>query len=109
MRLVHQNPVFAFACAIFAFAATSSVTTLAQTPAQNQAWVGSWASAQQIPEPQNALPPAKLTDATLREIVHLSVGGSSHSAPSRCISPRYTLPGLSRRHRTLSSPAQTGS
>jgi lysophospholipase L1-like esterase len=77
MRLVHQNPVFAFACAIFAFAATSSVTTLAQTPAQNQAWVGSWASAQQIPEPQNALPPAKLTDATLREIVHLSVGGSS--------------------------------
>jgi lysophospholipase L1-like esterase len=40
-------------------------------------WQGSWASAQQIPEPNNALAPADLTDATLREIVHTSVGGQS--------------------------------
>lgn len=39
-------------------------------------WVGTWASSQQIPEPANALPPDKLRDATLRQIVHLSVGGS---------------------------------
>ena len=38
-------------------------------------WVGSWASSQQIPEPQNALPPAALQDATLRQIVHLTAGG----------------------------------
>ncbi len=38
-------------------------------------WVGSWASSQQIPEPANALPPDELRDATLRQIVHLSVGG----------------------------------
>jgi lysophospholipase L1-like esterase len=38
-------------------------------------WVGSWASAQQIPEPQNALPPEELRDATLRQIVHLTMGG----------------------------------
>ena len=38
-------------------------------------WVGSWAASQQIPEPQNALPPADLTDATLRQIVRLSTGG----------------------------------
>jgi len=38
-------------------------------------WVASWGSAQQIPEPQNSLSPADLTDATLREIVHLSIGG----------------------------------
>ncbi len=38
-------------------------------------WVGSWASSQQIPEPDNALPPAALRDATLRQIVHLTVGG----------------------------------
>lgn len=38
-------------------------------------WVGSWASSQQIPEPRNALPAAALEDATLRQIVHLTVGG----------------------------------
>jgi lysophospholipase L1-like esterase len=41
------------------------------------AWVGSWASAQQIPEPENALAPDDLRDATLRQIVHLSAGGPS--------------------------------
>jgi len=40
-------------------------------------WQGSWASAQQIPEPNNALAADDLTDATLREIVHTSVGGQS--------------------------------
>ena len=38
-------------------------------------WVSSWGSSQQIPEPYNALPPEDLTDATLRQIVHLSLGG----------------------------------
>jgi lysophospholipase L1-like esterase len=41
----------------------------------DQAWVGSWASSQQTPEPQNALPLDQLRDATLRQLVHLSVGG----------------------------------
>ena len=44
-------------------------------PAGTSSWVGSWASSQQIPEPQNALPPEALRDATLRQIVHLTVGG----------------------------------
>lgn len=38
-------------------------------------WVSSWGASQQIPEPHNALPPEDLTDATLRQIVHLSLGG----------------------------------
>ncbi len=38
-------------------------------------WLGTWASSQQIPEPRNALPAAALRDATLRQIVHLTVGG----------------------------------
>ena len=41
------------------------------------AWVGSWAASQQIPEPANALPPDDLRDATLRQIVHLSLGGGT--------------------------------
>ena len=38
-------------------------------------WVSSWGTSQQIPEPHNALPPEDLADATLRQIVHLSIGG----------------------------------
>ena len=41
------------------------------------AWVASWGTSQQIPEPQNALPADDLRDATVRQIFHLSVGGSA--------------------------------
>ena len=44
---------------------------------QTSSWVGSWAASQQIPEPQNALPTESLQNATLRQIVHLSIGGSA--------------------------------
>src|SRR5215469_14570478 len=39
-------------------------------------WVGSWASSQQLVEPQNLLAINDLRDATLRQVVHLSIGGS---------------------------------
>jgi lysophospholipase L1-like esterase len=39
------------------------------------AWVASWMSAQQVPEPQNGLPADALDDATLRQLVRLSLGG----------------------------------
>jgi lysophospholipase L1-like esterase len=38
-------------------------------------WVASWGASQQIPEPSNTLPADDLTDATVRQIFHLSVGG----------------------------------
>jgi lysophospholipase L1-like esterase len=44
-------------------------------PAPRETWLRSWASAQQIPEDRNALPDADLKDATLRQIVRVSVGG----------------------------------
>jgi len=47
----------------------------AQSAHQAQVWVASWGASQQIPEPQNALPAADLTDATVRQVFHLSVGG----------------------------------
>jgi lysophospholipase L1-like esterase len=57
-----------------------AVASLGMAEAQSTAtaegsWVGSWAASQQIPEPQNALASEDLRDATLRQIVHLSVGG----------------------------------
>jgi lysophospholipase L1-like esterase len=42
-----------------------------------QQWVASWGASQQVPEPQNELPTDDLRDATVRQIVHLSVGGSA--------------------------------
>jgi lysophospholipase L1-like esterase len=45
-----------------------------QTP-MPRIWVASWGASQQIPEPQNALPAEDLTDATVRQIFHLSMGG----------------------------------
>jgi lysophospholipase L1-like esterase len=38
-------------------------------------WVGSWAASEQLVEPNNALSPEDVHDATLRQIVHLSMGG----------------------------------
>jgi len=56
------------------------LSTLALTQAAIAAapdhWVASWGAAQQIPEEHNLLPQADMQDATLRQIVHLSVGGS---------------------------------
>ena len=49
----------------------------AQAPRSDGVWVGSWATSQQVPEPQNALPAEDLRDATLRQIVHLSAGGGA--------------------------------
>lgn len=53
--------------------ASSSAAAVGSTAAAH--WVGSWATSEQIPEPRNALPAESLRDATLRQIVHLSIGG----------------------------------
>nr|WP_225421527.1 SGNH/GDSL hydrolase family protein [Sphingomonas parva] len=38
-------------------------------------WVATWGSAQQEPEPHNALPPGTLDDATLRQLVRTTLAG----------------------------------
>ena len=48
---------------------------LVPTPGLARHWVGSWASSQQIPEPNNALRPEQLTDVTLRQLMRLTLGG----------------------------------
>lgn len=40
-------------------------------------WVASWATSQQVPEQRNALPEEALANATLRQTVHVSLGGRS--------------------------------
>jgi lysophospholipase L1-like esterase len=50
---------------------------LAAAPLMRPNWVGSWATAEQLPEPGNSLEPGDLRDSTLRQIVHLSIGGEA--------------------------------
>jgi lysophospholipase L1-like esterase len=59
------------ALAVVALAAVSA-------GAAEAGWVASWAAAQQVVEPNNMLPPAELTDATLRQVVRLSIGGKAY-------------------------------
>ncbi len=40
-------------------------------------WVATWGASQQVPEPQNSLSPDALSDVTLRQIFHLSIGGTA--------------------------------
>jgi len=42
----------------------------------SRVWVGTWSAAPQLVEPANALPADELRDSTLRQIVHVSVGGA---------------------------------
>jgi lysophospholipase L1-like esterase len=42
---------------------------------RQEVWVASWGASQQIPEPQNAMATDDLRNATVRQILHLSVGG----------------------------------
>ncbi|HEY6337686.1 MAG TPA: SGNH/GDSL hydrolase family protein [Candidatus Sulfotelmatobacter sp.] len=72
MKLTPRNALFiAILCASFAALGNAKSHPVAS------AWVGSWAASQQLPEPNNALDPNDLRDATLRQIVHLSVGGKT--------------------------------
>jgi len=40
-------------------------------------WIGTWTTAQQLVEPRNMPPEPGLTNNTLRQIVHVSIGGDS--------------------------------
>lgn len=50
---------------------------IAQHLAVSLVWIATWGTAQQIPEPHNALPNADLQDTTLRQVFRVSVGGST--------------------------------
>ena len=67
---------------VLALALSLPVTLSAQSTRQTQDshWVASWSTSAMAPEPQNNQPgidPAKLTDVTIRNVIHLSAGGPS--------------------------------
>jgi lysophospholipase L1-like esterase len=74
--MIHARKILA----IVGFAAVASCVAAQaghSSAARTNVWVASWGASQQVPEPQNALPPDDLRDATVRQIFHLSVGGSA--------------------------------
>ncbi|HZP04424.1 MAG TPA: SGNH/GDSL hydrolase family protein [Terracidiphilus sp.] len=72
-----MKPSWKFLAPTILFSMMSRVPAQAPAPIASETgtWVVSWGASEQIPEPQNALPPDDLHDATVRQIVHLSVGG----------------------------------
>lgn len=52
-----------------------TVTTEENQKASTQNWVGTWATAQMLVEPNNMPPAPGLTDNTLRQIIRVSIGG----------------------------------
>ena len=76
MRLARKNLFLRALLVTFALGFASAAGH-AQSTTGADVWVGSWAASQQIPEPQNALPPSDLSNATVRQIFHLSVGGAT--------------------------------
>lgn len=78
MTSTHHRGFFAFLllfATVFTTQAQAQIEVAHPGPAPAPNWVGSWAASQQIPEPNNALPLESLHNATLRQIVHLSIGG----------------------------------
>ncbi len=73
MRLVRGKLLVA---AVLAMGLAPARLAVAQATGPRVNWIGSWAASQQIPEPQNTPAPDNLRDATLRQIVHLSIGGT---------------------------------
>lgn len=74
-NLMHGLIVLLLSMACCAGAQGIEISSVMRGEPQTQHWVASWGASQQIPEPRNALPAAELTDATMRQIVHLSLGG----------------------------------
>jgi lysophospholipase L1-like esterase len=71
-----NRPKKANLCALSLASALLIASTFAGTARAQTRWVASWAASQQIPEPSNALARDDLRDATLRQVVHLSIGGT---------------------------------
>lgn len=67
--------LFLSICRLDAQSASTRVSPLPTNAPQH--WVATWGASQQIPEPRNMLPADDLTDATVRQIVHFTIGGET--------------------------------
>ncbi len=66
--------VVALGCVLAISIATGCARARQQS--QTEHWVGTWASSPQLEDPKDRLPAPGFADTTLRQIVHVSIGGS---------------------------------
>ena len=62
---------------LFGFALAAALAVGAGRALAEPHWVGTWSTPQQVPEPNNGLPAHSLDNATLRQLVRTSIGGSA--------------------------------
>ena len=74
-RMIYRATTALLAVAVLAVTACQTGPPEPGKASASPGWIGSWVSAQQIPEARNALPPADLEDATLRQVIRTSLGG----------------------------------
>jgi lysophospholipase L1-like esterase len=77
MKKRHAKWILFFSLLILAVGCKSNQIgkTESSDKASTQNWVGTWATAQMLVEPNNMPPPPGLTDNTLRQIIRVSIGG----------------------------------
>jgi len=73
----HSFDKFSAILGLVLFASHASAQSGLQPAAKTPVWIASWGCSSQIPEPQNSLSPDDLRDATVRQIFHLSAGGTA--------------------------------
>ena len=61
-------------CTLFIFA-LATISNAKEAPVKSKKWVGTWATAPQLVEPNNMPPAPGLTNNTLRQVVAVSIGG----------------------------------
>lgn len=72
-----RGKIAAAVAIIFTVGALGGCATAPGTASNpGQHWVASWGTAQLVPETANELPAANWRDASIRQVVHLSLGGS---------------------------------
>jgi lysophospholipase L1-like esterase len=70
-------PALALVCMLLGACAAAPVPGPAPGPDRRaMPWVSSWGAAQMAPDPKNALPAAEWHEATLRQVVRVSLGGA---------------------------------
>ena len=67
---------YSFLIFVFAFLTMTNFCHAQQTnDARGSHWVGTWGASPQLTEPRNLPPPPGLSSNTLRQVVHVSIGG----------------------------------
>jgi lysophospholipase L1-like esterase len=67
----------AFAGIFFTLIFFSNCNAQTKSFDKSDMWVGTWSTAEQLVEPRNLPPEPGLSDNTLRQVVHVSIGGDS--------------------------------